>query len=210
MGAAAQIAAAYPKAGAPLAREIVKVAARVGAHPFDLANLINFETAGTFSPSVKNRISGATGLIQFMPKTARSLGTTTESLARMGQVEQMFWVEKYLKQFRKDKGTVQALFMSVFYPKAMSWPLDKEFPSIVQKSNPGINTVRDYVAVATRNAKLPSSGDVGAAPLKTLPFAIAQRASKVPIWVWVTTAMGIGTVIALLIRRPTQRRSSSR
>ena len=79
MGAAQKIAAAYPKAGMALSREIVKVAQRVGAHPYDLANLINFESAGTFSTSVKNKYSGATGLIQFMPKKFgndhRSLGT---------------------------------------------------------------------------------------------------------------------------------------
>ena len=209
MGAAQKIAAAYPKAGTALSREIVKVAQRVGAHPYDLANLINFESAGTFSTSVKNKYSGATGLIQFMPKTAKGLGTTTEALARMGQVEQMKWVEKYLRQFSSPKDTVQSLFMAVFYPAAMKWPLDKEFSSTVQRWNPGITTVRSYVAVALRNAKLPSSEDVGSAPLETLPFALTKRASKtVPQWIWITTAVGMATAILLLLRRPRTKSSN--
>jgi len=35
--------------------------------------------------------------------------------------------------------------MAVFYPVARTWPLDKEFPSIVQQKNPGIVTVEDYM-----------------------------------------------------------------
>jgi len=202
MSTAQAIAKAYPKAGLPLAKEIVSVAKRTGAHPYDLANLINFESAGTFKSDVKNPISGATGLIQFMPKTAIGLGTTTDKLAQLSPVAQMKWVEKYLNQFSAPKGTVQGLYMSVFYPKAMRWELDREFPKIVQRSNPGIKTVRDYIAIATRNAKLPSSKDVGVAKLESLPFAITRKAAvAVPLWVWVTTAVGIGTALVLLIRR---------
>ena len=202
MSSAQAIVQAYPKSGMALAKEIVAVAKRTGAHPYDLANLINFESAGTFKSDVKNPVSGATGLIQFMPKTAIGLGTTTAKLAQLSPVAQMAWVEKYLKQFSAPKGTVQGLYMSVFYPKAMRWELDREFPKIVQRYNPGITTVRDYVALATRNAKLPSSKDVGEAKLESLPFAITRRAAVgTPLWVWIATAVGIGTTIVLLLRR---------
>lgn len=202
MGAAQQILQAYPKAGPELAREIVAVSGRIGAHPFDLANLINFESAGTFSPSVVNRVSGATGLIQFIPSTARGMGTTTQALAKMGKVQQMRWVEQYLKRKRRigPLNTVQGLFMAVFYPKAMKWPLTKEFPPNVQRANPGINTVGDYVAHALRRAKLPASSDVGAAPLVALPFAVARRAAKAPTWVLATSAVGIAVLLVLLLR----------
>ncbi len=36
-----------------------------------------FESARTFSADIVNKASGATGLIQFMPKTAEGLGTWT-------------------------------------------------------------------------------------------------------------------------------------
>ena len=202
MGAAEQINAAYPRAGMPLSREIVKVAKAVGAPPFDLANLINFESAGTFSPSVRNKISGATGLIQFIPSTARGLGTSTDQLAQMSKVAQMRYVQTYLK--RKTRigplNTVQALFMAVFYPVAMKWPMDKAFSAKVQRSNPGIVTVRDYVGHALRRAKLPSSTDVGAAPLKAVPFSVAKRIAKAPTWAIVTGAVTAALILALLFR----------
>jgi|TARA_Y100000310_G_C20364076_1_gene660340 integral membrane sensor domain MASE1 len=195
-----------------LSREIVRVANRVGAHPFDLANLINHESAGTFSPSVKNPNSSATGLIQFMAATARGMGTSTAKLARMGKVEQMKWVEKYLA--RKTRiaplNTVHALFMAVFYPKAMRWSLDHDFPARVQRANPGTFKVRDYVAHALKNAKLPSSVDVGAAPLTTLPFGIAKRLAKTtPTWMLILFPVVGALVLGLLLvgrrrpRRPT-------
>jgi hypothetical protein len=58
-----------------------------------------FETGGTFSPSQKNAAgSSVIGLIQFMSTTAKNLGTSTSELAKMTAVEQLNYVEKYLKQ----------------------------------------------------------------------------------------------------------------
>ena len=158
MTTAAAIAAAYPRAGLPLAREIVAVAGRLGADPAALAHLINFESAGTFSSSVKNPTSGATGLIQFMPNTARGLGTSTAALSRLTPVQQMSWVERYLSR-RGRLDTPQALYMSVFYPAAMRWPSRKKFPEWVTRSNPGITTPGDYVAkVEARSKPIAGSG----------------------------------------------------
>src|SRR5690349_113325 len=42
-----------------------------------------FETGLTFSPSVRNPASSATGLIQFMDATAKGLDTTTQALAKL-------------------------------------------------------------------------------------------------------------------------------
>lgn len=48
---------------------IKRLAEELGVHPNDLAAVISFETAGTFSPSAMNPKSSATGLIQFMQYT---------------------------------------------------------------------------------------------------------------------------------------------
>ena len=57
---------------------------RLKMEPGSLLAVMNFETGGTFDPAVKNRAgSGATGLIQFMPSTAKGLGTSTDALAKM-------------------------------------------------------------------------------------------------------------------------------
>lgn len=158
MSYAAAIVNAYPKA-APIANEIVEVARSVGAHPFDLANLIRFESGGTFSPSVRNSV-GATGLIQFYPRlTKKTLGISTQELAKLTGPEQMAWVKKYLDIMRGKRllDTPQKLYMSVFYPAAMSWSLTKRFPANVIAGNPGIETPADYLRFVQKYAKLPPS-----------------------------------------------------
>lgn len=88
----------------------------------DLANAlmscIAFESGETFSPSVKNAAgSGATGLIQFMPSTARGLGTTTESLAAMSAVEQLQYVRDYFRPYAHRISTINDMYMAILLPK---------------------------------------------------------------------------------------------
>ena len=48
------------------------MAGRLGISEADLMAVMSFETGGTFNPNIRNAAgSGATGLIQFMPSTAR-------------------------------------------------------------------------------------------------------------------------------------------
>lgn len=87
-----------------------------------LLAVIGFETGGSYSPGQKHRGGGsATGLIQFMPTTAKELGTTTEKLAEMNHAQQMVYVEKYLKV--KLDGVVNPnlsdMYMAVLWPKAV-------------------------------------------------------------------------------------------
>lgn len=90
-------------------KSIAAVAERIGVDPNHLAAVISFETSGTFNPAIKNKDSSATGLIQFMEKTAKGLGTTTADLRRMSFDEQMLYVEKYFKQRGFKKGKAQTL-----------------------------------------------------------------------------------------------------
>lgn len=160
-----------------LAAAIVKVAREIGAHPYDLANEINFESAHTFSPSVRGPSGGtATGLIQFTSGTAKGLGTTTAALAAMSGPEQMEWVQLYFDRARRGRplDDPQKLAMAVFYPAAMSWPSDRQFPPDVIARNTHIvdgrpfpiRTPADYVTLLRRDAKLPSS-DSGADSMST-------------------------------------------
>lgn len=73
--------------------KLVEVAGSVGADPDLLAAVISLESG--FDPSAVNRTSGATGLIQFLPSTARGLGTTVEALREMSAWEQLDFVERY-------------------------------------------------------------------------------------------------------------------
>ena len=60
-----------------------------------------------------------------MPKTAKGLGTTTDKLSKMSQVEQMKYVENFLKPYLskskrpKTGWSLEDMYMAVFYPKAV-------------------------------------------------------------------------------------------
>lgn len=78
-----------------------------------------FETGRTFSPSVRNPRSTATGLIQFMAKTAAGLGTTTARLAQMTAVEQLAYVERYLAPYAARIASIEDLYMAILWPAAV-------------------------------------------------------------------------------------------
>ena len=82
-----------------------------------------------------NPISGATGLIQFMPSTARSLGTTTDVLKRMSNVQQLDYVLAYLRPYKGRMKRWIDVYLAVFYPKAMGNPNFVITSDIVAKQN---------------------------------------------------------------------------
>ncbi len=91
------------------AKTIEAVAKSIGVDPNDLAAVISFETAGTFSPSAKNPKSSATGLIQFMEGSGgtkgKYYGMSRKKFASLLFDEQMVYVEKYFKErgFKSSK-----------------------------------------------------------------------------------------------------------
>ena len=78
-------------------QKTMQVAENIGCDANDLLALMYSESG--FRHDVQNNI-GATGLIQFMPQTAKSLGTTTDALKNMSPEQQLDYVEKY---FLKNK-----------------------------------------------------------------------------------------------------------
>ena len=93
---------------------LVGVARRVACDPSHLAAVIAFESSKTFSPSIRNPNGGATGLIQFLPSTARALGTTVADLAAMTATAQLRYVEKYLQNAKGSIGTLEGLYLKIF------------------------------------------------------------------------------------------------
>ncbi|MDH4572451.1 lytic transglycosylase [Salinicola acroporae] len=82
-----------------------------------------FETGRTFDPAQKNLAgSGATGLIQFMPLTARGLGTTTERLAAMTDIEQLEYVEAYFRPYHRRINTLADMYLAILMPAYVSRP----------------------------------------------------------------------------------------
>lgn len=85
----------------------------------DILRVIEFETAGSWSPAVKNPNSTATGLIQFLESTAKGLGTSTAELAGMTRSQQMEFVGRYLEPFRGRIKNFGDLYMAIHFPKAV-------------------------------------------------------------------------------------------
>jgi hypothetical protein len=98
---------------------VENTANRLGMPPKYLMSVIGFETIGSFRTDIRNPRSSATGLIQFMPKTARGLGTSTSQLARMSRVEQMYYVEKHYQPFAGRISTLEDAYMAVLWPAAV-------------------------------------------------------------------------------------------
>ena len=97
-------------------------------------------------PEAVNPVSGATGLIQFMPATARSLGTTTEALRNMSNLQQLHFVDLY---FRPHSGRMNSFFdvyFAVFFPIAIgrpdNWVLQAQGLSaeLIARQNPAFDT----------------------------------------------------------------------
>lgn len=88
-----------------------------------LMAVIAFESGETFRPDIKNAAgSGATGLIQFMPATAKGMGTTTAALAAMSAEDQVNYVYRYLLPYRGRMATLSDVYMAVLWPAAIGKP----------------------------------------------------------------------------------------
>lgn len=119
-----------------------RVANQLGMDPAWLMAIVDFETGGTFSTSVKNPVSGATGLIQFMPSTAARLGTTTDQLARMSPDEQAQYVYRYFQPYAGRIASLEDAYMAVLWPAAIGKPDDYVLfsrPSVAYQQNSGLD-----------------------------------------------------------------------
>ncbi|WP_013324516.1 C39 family peptidase [Gloeothece verrucosa] len=128
------------------------IANNINCDPSDLMAIMSFESGGSFSSAVKNQAgSGAVGLIQFMPQTAASLGTSTEALAKMTAIGQLDWVEKYfLAQLGADtsRKSLSDLYMAVLWPAAIGKTLNYGLftrPGIAYNQNSGLDVNRDGI-----------------------------------------------------------------
>jgi hypothetical protein len=134
------------KVSGPFKTKVLAISSNLGCDPSHLMAAMAFETGETFSPSVRNKASGATGLIQFMPSTAKALGTTTSQLASMTDVEQLDFVAKYLKPFKNKMSTVADVYMTILFPKAVGKPAAFVLfakPSKAYAQNAGLDANKD-------------------------------------------------------------------
>ncbi|TDQ22742.1 lysozyme family protein [Tenacibaculum caenipelagi] len=110
------------KVNQPFIDKAIDVSYRLGIDPNWLMAIINFESAGTFSPSIKNNL-GYVGLIQFGKVAAERIGTTTEKLQQMSAVEQLEYVYKYYYPYRKKINSYVDMYLATLFPVAVGKPL---------------------------------------------------------------------------------------
>lgn len=124
------------------------IGTELGINPDYLMACMAFETGEAFSPSVKNMAgSGATGLIQFMPATARGLGTTTEAMAQMTAEDQLRYVYHYFAPYKDRLNTLEDVYMAILWPRAVGQPnsyiLFSGARSTAYRQNAGLDKNRD-------------------------------------------------------------------
>lgn len=84
------------------AESVARVAAEIGMEPNDLAQIISFETGGTFNTNARNPKSSATGLIQKMADPdGKYYGYSRDDLGSMSFEDQM---QNVVKRYFQDRG----------------------------------------------------------------------------------------------------------
>ena len=135
-----------------------QTAQRLGMPFNNFLAIMDFETGGTFSPAVRNPQSKATGLIQFLPKTAEAMGTNIATLAQMTNEQQLDYVEQYFAPYKGSLGNLQDAYMAVLYPRAIG-----KAPTTIlfrqgeeaYRQNAGLDTdKKGYVTVADAVARV--------------------------------------------------------
>ncbi|MEI7869729.1 MAG: hypothetical protein WCI11_17720 [Candidatus Methylumidiphilus sp.] len=134
------------KVSAKFKSKVQIIAANIGCDPDFLMAAMAFETGETFSPDIKNSRSGATGLIQFMPKTAIGLGTTTNNLAKMTAEAQLDYVADYFANQKGKLNTLEDVYMAILWPSAVGKANNHVLftdPSVEYNQNKGLDLNKD-------------------------------------------------------------------
>lgn len=126
--------------------KVIAICSHLECDPSHLMAAMAFETGEKFTSSVRNKQSGATGLIQFMPATAKGLGTTIEQLAAMSEVDQLDFVAKHFESKRGRMKTVSDVYMAILFPVAVGKPEAHvlfKAPSKQYEQNKGLDANKD-------------------------------------------------------------------
>lgn len=128
------------------------IANEFNVSPATLVGVIQNESG--WNPTIKNPVSSARGLIQFIDATAKSLGFpggSAELIAKYPDIDSQLSgpVRAYYKKFA-PYANENEFILATFYPAYRKKSLDTALPANVVAVNPGINTVGDYVSRVKR------------------------------------------------------------
>jgi len=150
--------------------KVQRISSNLGIDPNWLMAVMDFETAGTLSPSKKNAAgSSGTGLIQL----TKASGYDKQKLLKQKAEEQLDSVAGYLERYRGRLNNLTELYLSVLWPAALGKPDDYvlfKSPSIAYKQNGRVFDVtgKGYV----------TKGDVAAAMKKRYKAGLGRGTTK--------------------------------
>lgn len=134
----------------PLFKERIRwIADTLGCAPNDLMACMAWESGESFRSDIKNAAgSGATGLIQFMPSTAKGLGTTTAALAALTAEDQLNYVYKYFRPYAGRLNNLGDIYMAILWPKGVGQPdhyvlFDRSKAPTTFRQNAGLDGNKD-------------------------------------------------------------------
>jgi hypothetical protein len=173
----------------------------------NVATVIEFESARTWSPSVHNPGSAAVGLIQFMPDTAKALGTSSAALEQMSFAEQLPWVVKHFQRAGVARLTRMVdYYAAVFWPAAIGTADDfviAKAGSTVYEANKGLDrdgngeiTTAD-LTVAMAQTRVTAKGTIDVIPSHST--GLSPRGAGLALGALILTALGVAG--ALIIRK---------
>lgn len=133
----------------------------------------------------------AVGLIQFMPDTAKGLGTTVEALRAMNAVQQLDYVRLYFLPYKGKMKSYYDVYSIVFFPaligKPDNWVLQTKnlSPGVIAKQNPIININKD--------------GQITVAEFKKYVYNSVAAAHRAVIFIQENPGKSAGAALALIL-----------
>ncbi len=133
---------------------VKQIATKIGCDYKDLLGVMHSESG--LNSKAQNSKGGAAGLIQFLPSTARELGTTTDALRNMSAVQQLDYVEKFLIMVKnrsalrgKTRLSAGDLYTLVFMPAKAGGEVITSAGSRSYAANKGLDANGDGMITKT-------------------------------------------------------------
>jgi len=123
-------------------KKLIQVSQNVGMKPEDILKVMASESG--LNPSSYNKDGGASGLIQFMPSTMKSVGYSGDpkKFKDLQAAEQLDYVEKFIKNQMKINGgpfkSAEQYYVGNFLPAALKIPgiKNNDLSTIIVAENP--------------------------------------------------------------------------
>jgi hypothetical protein len=127
--------------------KLVQMTSEIGMNPEDL--LAVMLTESNIDPASQNPSSNASGLIQFIPSTLKSVGWhgTPEEFRQLSGAEQLDYIQKYIKNVMNFNNGRSFKSAHQYYIGNI-WPVGLKLPG-VQQNNPSTAILEDHPKTIT-------------------------------------------------------------